>query len=236
MFGCLAKFTPGGRTSIVFMGYNRWRLLVPQEGTEFARTDRMKEVILIGLLAVVPFCRGFAETSREELMSRMGFSKEEIAQDAAAHNAMTGTLETIPGKSDPKAAASVLREATEVNKLRELSATRQQAENSIAEAEKKAALAKIKQQEAEEKAEVAKHETRRLALNDGVSAQTYADALGGRDKFVREAQEARTAAKEEIRKAKETRVAATAIIAKANAAEAKLERERLARALVNRDR
>ena len=192
--------------------------------------------LLLVLTGAVGAASGGDEKDREELMARMGFSKEEIAKDAAIHNATTGTLGAVGRRSDPKAAASVLREANEVNKLRELSAVRRQAESSAAEAEKRAALAKTKQQEAEEKAEVAKRETRRMARNDGVSAWTYGDALDGRDKFVREAKEARVAAEEETRMAKQARVAADAIIAKANAAEAKLEEERLARAVATRDR
>ena len=168
-------------------------------------------------------------------MARMGFSKEEIAKDVAAHKAMTGTLNAIPGKSDPKAAAPVLREANEINKLRASRALRQQAESLVAEAQNRAALAKTKQQEAEAKAEVAVRETRKMIFNDGITAQTYGQALDGRDKFLEAAQEARAAAEAEARKAEQLRVAADAIIAKANAAEAKLEEERLARAVANRD-
>jgi hypothetical protein len=60
---------------------------------------------------------GGAEKDRA-LMARMGFSKEEIAKDAAAHNAVTGTLDATGGKSDPKEAALMLRDANEINKLR----------------------------------------------------------------------------------------------------------------------
>ena len=189
----------------------------------------MKKAILIALITAVSFSRGFAGTSREELMARMGFSKEEIAKDAATHKATTGTLDTVAGKSDPQAAALVLREANEINKLRASSALRQQAERLAAEAEKRATLAKIRAEEAEAKAEMAKRETRKLIYNDGISAKTFGDALDGREKFVREAQEARAVAEEEARNAEQVRVKADQAIAIAKAGETKLEQERLAR-------
>jgi hypothetical protein len=195
----------------------------------------MKKVILIGLLAAVSFSRGLAGTRREELMARMGFSKEEIARDAAAHKAVAGTLDAMGGKGDPKTAASVLREADEINQLRTSRALRQEAESLAAEAEKRAALAKIKQEEAEADAEVARREARKMTYN-GSGALAYGKALDARDHFVTAAQEARTLAKEEARKAEQARVAADAVIAKAKATEAKLEKERLARVVANKER
>jgi hypothetical protein len=106
---------------------------------------------------------------------------------------------------------------------------RQQAESLVAEAQKRAALVKIRQQPAEAQAEVAVHEARKMIYYGGISGQTFGEALGGRDKFVDAAQQARAAAEAEARKAEQARVVADAITAKANAAEAKLEKERLAR-------
>lgn len=192
----------------------------------------MKKWILIGLLAAVSVNHGFAG-SREDLMARMGFSQEEIAKDIEAHNALTGTLDVTGGKSDPKAAALALREASEINQLRASRALRQQAESLVAQAANIAAQAKVKQEEAGSKAEVAARETRKMIFNDGISAQTYSQALDGRDKFLDAAREARAVAEAEARKAEKARVAADAIIAKANAAEGKLEKERLARVVAS---
>ena len=155
----------------------------------------MKKVILIGLLAAVPFGHGFAGT-REELMARMGFSKEEIAKDKAAHNSLSGTLDATGGKrkATQKAAAATLREASEINKLRASRALREKAKNLAIEAEKRATLSKIMQQEAEAKAEVAVRETQKLIFNAGISVQTFGEALAGRDKFVNAAREAREVA------------------------------------------
>lgn len=179
---------------------------------------------------------GQDEKDREELMARMGFSKEEIAKDVAAHNAVTGALGAVAGKSNPKAAAAALSEANEINKLRDLSALRQQAESLRAEAQKRAALAKTRQQEAEAQADVAVRETRRLMLNDGITPQVYGQALDGRDKFLRLAEEAREAAEAAVREAEQVRVTADAAIAKAKSAEARIEAERLARVVAIRDR
>lgn len=177
----------------------------------------------------------FGDGDKKDLMARMGFSKEEIAKDVSAHKATTGILGTGAGKSDPKEAALVLREANEVNKLRELSAVRQQAESFAAAAEKEAFLAKAKQKGAEEKAESARRGIRRMALGFS-NTWTYANALDDRDTLERNAQEAREVADEETRNAEQARVAANAIIAKAYAAERKLEEERLARVVAIRDR
>jgi hypothetical protein len=181
----------------------------------------MKKVILIALLATAPVSRGFAG-SREELMVRMGFSKEEIAKDGAAHNGAAA------GKSDPKEAAMILRDANEVNRLRELRAIQYQAESVAAAAEKSAVLAKAKEKDAEEKAEGARRATRRMLLG-GANNWMYATALDDRDRLERNAQEARDASYEETRKAEQARAAANAIIAKARAEEAMLEKKRLAR-------
>lgn len=176
-------------------------------------------MILIALIAAVSFSRGFAETSREELMARMGFSKEEIAKDAAANRSTAGTL---AGKSDPKKAALVLREANEINKLRDLSAIRQRTESLIAEAEKSAALAAAK-------AEAAVRATRRMIFDDSISGPAFSQALDARDQLV-------AAAETQARELEQARIVAAPIIAKARAAEAKLEEERLARVVAIRDK
>jgi hypothetical protein len=196
----------------------------------------MKKPALCLTMLLVAAISAFGGGDKKDLMARMGFSKEEIAKDVAADKPATGTRGGVAGKSDPDAAVLVLREANEINKLRASSALRQQAERLAAEAEKRATLARIRAQGAEAKAEVAKRETRKLIYNDGISAKTFGDALDGREKFVREAEEARAVAEEEARNAEQVRVKANEAIAIAKAGEAKLEQEGLARAIAIRDR
>jgi hypothetical protein len=188
------------------------------------------KTLSIGLLALLFSSVTAFAGSREELQARMGFSKEEIAKDAAAHNALTQKLDATGGKTDPKAAASGILESNESNALRASHARRQHAESLVVEADKRAALAKISQQEAEGKAEVAVRVTQNMLFNNGISAPTYSQALDGREKFVHAAQEARAFAEDATRKAEQARVLADAIIAKANADETMLEQKRLARA------
>jgi hypothetical protein len=180
----------------------------------------MKKAILIGLLAATPFSRATAG-DREELMARMGFSREEIARDAASHNALTAKLDAIGGKSDPKAGESARRETNLINELRALNIRRQQAENLAEEARHRAAVAKAEQLDAEANARVARSEPRTYSLN------SYYE-------FLHEAKAARATAEALARKAEETRLAADAIIAKVKAAEANLEMEQQARSEKNR--
>src|ERR1044071_224176 len=180
----------------------------------------MKKVILVGLLAAISFSRAFAG-EHEELMVRMGFSKEEIAGDAAAHNALTAKLDAIGGKSDPTAGESARRGTNLLNELRGLNIRRQQAENLAEEARHRAAVAKAEQLDAEANARTARSEPRTYSLS------IYYE-------FLHEAKQARSTAEALARKAEETRLAADAIIAKVQAAEAKLEMEQQARAEKNR--
>ena len=180
----------------------------------------MKKAILIGVLATIPFSRAFAG-DREELMARMGFSKEEIAGDAATHNALTAKLDAIGGKSDPMAGEFARRETNLINELRALNIRRQQAENLAEEARHRAAVAKAEQLDAETNASKARSEP-----------QTY--SLSSYHEFLHEAKAARATAEALARKAEETRLAADAIIAKVQAAEAHLEMEQQARAEKNR--
>ena len=184
------------------------------------RIRGMKKAILIGVLAAIPFSRAFAG-DREELMARMGFSKEEIAGDAATHNTVTAKLDAIGGKSDPTAGESARRETNLINELRGLNIRRQQAENLAEEARHRAAVAKAEQLDAEANARKARSEPRTYSLS------SYYE-------FLHEAKALRATAEALARKAEETRLAADAIIAKVQAAEAHLEMEQQARAEKNR--
>lgn len=193
----------------------------------------MKKVILIGLLAAVPFGRGFAG-EREELMARMGFSKEEISKDAVAHNALTGKLDANGGKSDPKVGELERRETDEINELRALNTLRQQAENLAGETRHRAVVARAEQLDAEARAQVALNETNAVTDVLGVSALIRGQAW---DRYypVRDAaKEARATAEAEARTAQETRAEADATIAKVKAAEARLAIQQQARAEKNR--
>lgn len=166
---------------------------LPLARTKLLQSHQMKKRALWFTVLLAAAISAFGDGDKKDLMARMGFSKEEIAKDGAAQKATTGTLRTVSGKSDPKEAALLLREASEVNKLRELSAIRQEARSFAEAAEEKASLAKAKQKEAEEKAEAARREIRRMAFG-GSANWTYANALDARDTLERKAEEAREAA------------------------------------------
>ena len=181
---------------------------------------------LVTLLLTVSVSPDWAADSRERLMARMDFSKEQISQDVEVQIV---TAKTLP-KNDPTTGALALPEAEEINKLHASPSARSQAESLAVEAEKSAAAAKAKQEKAEKKYEAAK---RGILYSPAVTAENFALALDIRTNCQREAEEARQDAQEKAATARQARESANKIVAQGEAEESKLEKEPLARVTTN---
>lgn len=163
-----------------------------------------------------------AAGDKAALMARMGFSKEEIAKETAGNP--TGD------KGDPKAAAEVLKEAEEINKLRGSAQLRRQAENMAKDAEQRASNADGAADVAERKAGDARSALRTLIYNGGFSAgRPSADVIADVEQMESEARKARREAEKAESIAKEARQNADEICSRAKAKEDELEAKRLAR-------
>jgi len=88
---------------------------------------------------------------REDLMARMGFSKEEIARDKQRHDALAKKLDKIAPKNDSKPAEVALQDAVQIDQKRSENAAVQKALALAAEAETKAAEAEQRKEEAWQK-------------------------------------------------------------------------------------
>src|SRR5438128_2142849 len=116
----------------------------------------MKTIHVMGaVLTLVSVGPGFAG-SREELMSRMGFSKQEIAKDESKHTELVKALDAVSPKNNSESGNAALGNAGEMNRPLTAQQIRDQAEALAQGAQEKADIAKAKQKEAEAKAEAAK--------------------------------------------------------------------------------
>ena len=184
---------------------------------------------LVTLLLTLAVSPDWAADSREQLMARMDFSKEQISRDVEVQIVTAKTLETLP-KSDPTTGTMAIGEAEEINQLSASRFARSQAESLAIEAEKSAAVAKAKQEKAEKKYEAAR---RGILYSPAVTAENFALALDIRTNCQREAEDARQDAQEKAATACRARESANKIIAQGEAEESKLEKERLARGTTN---